>query len=131
MKMSYYLLMPAQEGLGACLLQGDQPCSSPYIKFTEKCWVKLRSNRKRNVCDVFDTSKFHQYINGKTVRELRNTPIPGVGLNSVSHSAAKMGRRRRSIIPIKNTTPEKRVLKEKHCKFRRSILIEAASPLNH
>ena len=129
--MSYYLLMPAQEGLGACLLQGDQPCSSLYIKFTEQCWVKLCSKEKEMFAMSLTPANFTSTFNGKTVRELRNTPIPGVGLNSVSHSAAKMGRRRRSIIPIKNTTPEKRVLKEKHCKFRRSILIEATSPLNH
>ena len=70
------------------------------------------------------------------ILELRNTPIPGVGLSSTQ---LLMGRRTRRIIPIKNTLlkpmaydpSEVQRAQKKNSKFRRRILINAAGPLNH
>ena len=70
------------------------------------------------------------------ILELRNTPIPGVGL---SPTQLVMGRRTRRIIPIKNTllkpmaydpSEVQRVLKEKQ-QVQKKDLIKAAGPLNH
>ena len=70
------------------------------------------------------------------ILELRNTPIPGVGL---SPTQLLMGGRSRRIIPFKNTllkpmafdpSEVQRVLKEKQ-QVQKKDLIKAAGPLNH
>ena len=56
----------SSEGLGASLLQGDQPVAyaSRSLNSSERNYAKIE---KEMLAIVFGTSKFHQHIYGKTV----------------------------------------------------------------
>ena len=68
----------SSEGLGACLLQENQPVTyaSRSLNSTERNYAQIE---KEMLAIVFGTSKFHQYIYGKTFMvESDHKPLEGL-----------------------------------------------------